>query len=74
MILQNVFDYYMLTGDEEMLRERIYQMIKEEVKFYEQIMGFDERQNRLILTPAQSPEQGPPINVNSYERTQFMLQ
>ncbi|MBR5535823.1 MAG: glycoside hydrolase N-terminal domain-containing protein [Clostridia bacterium] len=67
-MLQNVWEYYEYTLDEEFLRETIYPMMKEEAKFYSQILIEDEN-GKLISTPAYSPEHGPRTNGNTYEQS-----
>ena len=67
-LLQNVWEYYEYTLDETLLRETIYPILKEEAKFYSQILVEDEN-GRLISTPAYSPEHGPRTNGNTYEQT-----
>lgn len=67
-ILQNVWEYYEYTLDENLLRETIYPMMKEQVVFYRQILRRD-ADGRWISTPAYSPEHGPRTNGNTYEQT-----
>lgn len=68
-ILQNVFDYYLFTGDVEVLKERIYPLMKEEAILFESIMVYDSKKERLVSSPAQSPEQGTAGHGNTYEQT-----
>ncbi|OHT06867.1 hypothetical protein TRFO_25044 [Tritrichomonas foetus] len=67
-ILQNVFDYYLFTNDVDVLRNRIYPMMKEEAILYDQIMVEDKKYGRLVSSPTYSPEQGPRTNGNAYEQ------
>lgn len=67
-ILQNVFDYYLYTKDEDMLRNTIYPMMKEEAIFYDQIMVYNKVFDRLVSSPTYSPEQGPRTAGNAYEQ------
>lgn len=67
-MLQNVWEYYEYTLDEEFMKETIYPIMKEEAKFYAQILVEDE-EGRLISTPAYSPEHGPRTNGNTYEQS-----
>ncbi len=67
-IIQNVWEYYEYTLDEEMLKERIYPIMKEQTVFYSQILVEDEN-GELISTPSYSPEHGPRTNGNTYEQT-----
>ncbi|OHT17186.1 hypothetical protein TRFO_41230 [Tritrichomonas foetus] len=66
-ILQNVFDYYLYTKDEKILKEQIYPMMKECAIFYDQIMVEDST-GRLVSSPTFSPEHGPRTNGNVYEQ------
>lgn len=36
--MQNVYDYYLFTGDEEYLRDHIYPMLKEMAEFWNQFL------------------------------------
>lgn len=67
-IIQNVWEYYEYTLDEDMLKEQIYPIMKEQAIFYQQILVEDEN-GELISTPSYSPEQGPRTNGNTYEQT-----
>ncbi len=67
-IIQNVWEYYEYTLDENILKERIYPIMKEQARFYSQILVEDEN-GRLISTPSYSPEHGPRTNGNTYEQT-----
>ena len=67
-IIQNVWEYYEYTLDEEMLKKEIYPIMKEQAIFYQQILVEDEN-GKLISTPSYSPEQGPRTNGNTYEQT-----
>lgn len=67
-IIQNVWDYYEYTLDENILRETIYPIMKEQVTFYRQILRQD-TEGKWISTPAYSPEHGPRTNGNTYEQT-----
>lgn len=67
-IIQNVFDYYLFSGDVNILRERIYPLMKEEALMYEKLLVYDEKKQRLVFSPAQSPEQGTAGNGNAYEQ------
>ena len=43
-------------------------MMREEIKHFDQIMVYDKVHQRLISSPAQSPEQGPPSHGDAYEQ------
>lgn len=67
-ILQNCWEYYEYTGDEEYLETTIYPMLKEEAALYSQMLVEDEETGRLVSSPTYSPEQGPRTNGNAYEQ------
>ncbi|KAK8892623.1 hypothetical protein M9Y10_029862 [Tritrichomonas musculus] len=67
-ILMNIFDYYLFTKDDEILRDKIYPMLKEECTFFDQIMVYNEDYGRLVTSPAYSPEHGPRTPGNTYEQ------
>ena len=63
-ILQNCWDYYDFTRDEEYLKENIYPMMKEEAVLYDQMMIEDE-DGKLVSSPSFSPEHGPYTSGNT---------
>ncbi len=67
-IIQNVWDYYKYTGDEKLLKDTIYPIMKEQCLFYQQILVRD-ADGKLVSTPAYSPEHGPRTNGNTFEQT-----
>lgn len=76
-ILQNCWEYYEYTGDVEYMREKLYPMLKEEAKLYDQILtdsGVEiikpngEKSTRLVSVPTYSPEHGPRTLGNAYEQ------
>ena len=68
-ILQNCFEYYEYTKDEEYLRTDIYPMLKEAALLYDQILIQDPHSDRLVSAPAYSPEHGPVTAGNTYEQS-----
>lgn len=68
-ILHNVFEIFLYTNDIELLRNRIYPLLREEAFYFEKLLVHDVKNNRTITSPASSPEQGPPTNGNTYEQT-----
>ena len=67
--LQNVYDYYLYTGDVEYLEEKIYPMLKEMANFWDQFLWYSEYQDRLIVGPSVSAEQGPTVNGTTYDQS-----
>ncbi len=66
-ILQNCYEYYEYSGDEEYLRENIYPLLKESALLYDNILM--EKDGRLVSAPAYSPEHGPITAGNTYEQS-----
>lgn len=57
-VIQNVWDYYDYTRDVDYLREKIYPIMKEQAKFWQQSLIYDEESDRMVDIPSISPEQG----------------
>lgn len=68
-LMQNIWEHYEFTGDRDCLRERIYPIMRESVRFYTQWLIFDERQDRFVSSPTYSPEHGPVTVGNTYEQS-----
>lgn len=68
-LMQNIWEYYEFTGDIDYLREKIYPIMRESVRFYTQWLIYDEKQDRLVSTPTYSPEHGPATIGNTYEQS-----
>ncbi|NHB84749.1 hypothetical protein G7085_09395 [Tessaracoccus sp. HDW20] len=58
--LQNVGEYHKFTQDGELLRDRIYPMQRELANFWLTYLWWSPYQDRLVVTPSVSAEQGPP--------------
>lgn len=67
--LQNVYEYYLYTGDEEYLRTKIYPMLKEMANFWNQFLWYSTYQKRLVVGPSVSAEQGPTVNGTAYDQS-----
>lgn len=66
-IMQNCYDYYEYSLDEDTLRETIYPMMREQVRMYEDILV--EHNGKKIMPIAQSPEIGALTLSNTYEQS-----
>lgn len=66
-ILQNCYDYYEYSLDEETLKSTIYPMMKDQVLFYEDILT--EYNGRKLMPIGQSPEVGSLTFSNTYEQS-----
>lgn len=76
-ILQNCWEYYEYTDDYESLRDKIYPMLREQVKLYDQLLTDSKMKitradgtvsTRLVSVPTYSPEHGPYTMGNTYEQ------
>ncbi len=71
-ILQNVYEYYEFTGDTDKLRNEIYPLLKESATLYVEKLLHKSvdpyGKERLVSSPAYSPEHGPTTDGNVYEQ------
>ena len=67
--LENSYDYYAYTQDEDYLRDKIYPMLKEQATFYSKYLWHSDYQNRLVVGPSVSPEQGPTTNGSTFDQS-----
>lgn len=67
--LQNVYDEYLFTRDENLLRTRIYPMLKEMTTFWDGFLWWSDYQKRLVVGPSFSAEQGPTVNGSTYDQS-----
>ncbi|MCW6664570.1 glycoside hydrolase N-terminal domain-containing protein [Aerococcaceae bacterium NML191219] len=68
-IMQNVYDYYKFTKDEEFLREKIYPMLKETAKFWNSFLHYDQASDRWVSSPSYSPEHGTITIGNTFDQS-----
>ncbi len=68
-LMQNLWEHYEFTGDKNYLRDRIYPIMRESVKFYVQWLIYDKKQDRMVSSPTYSPEHGPATIGNTYEQS-----
>lgn len=77
--LQNAFEEYEYTKDDKLLKNTIYPMIKETVNFWDSFLWESQyqtyidangvEQNRLVVSPSFSPEQGPTASGTTYDQS-----
>ena len=67
--LQNVYDYYLFTEDTTYLKNEVYPMLKEMANFWNQFLWYSEYQDRLVVGPSVSAEQGPTVNGTTYDQS-----
>ena len=65
----NIYDYYLFTGDEEMLREHIYPIMKEAAEALSKLLVEDPRDGTLVIAPSFSSEHGPVTVGTTYEQS-----
>ena len=68
-LMQNIWEHYEFTGNKDMLRDRIYPIMRESVRFYVQWLIWDGKQDRMVSSPTYSPEHGPVSIGNTYEQS-----
>lgn len=68
-LMQNIWEHYEFTGNKEYLRNKIYPIMRESVRFYVQWLIYDEKQDRMVSSPTYSPEHGPATIGNTYEQS-----
>ena len=67
--LQNVYDHYLYTQDKELLENTIYPMLKEMTNFWDGFLWWSDYQDRLVVGPSFSAEQGPTVNGTTYDQS-----
>lgn len=67
-ILHNLFEHYEYTLDKDVLRERIYPMLKETADYFAELL-VTAPDGRLVSVPCFSPEHGPRTLGNTYEQS-----
>lgn len=67
-ILQNCWEHYEYSQDADYLRDKIYPMMKEAARFYDQTL-MEDAEGKLLFAPAYSPEHGPITEGNTYEQS-----
>ncbi len=68
-LMQNLWEYYEFTEDEEILCSEIYPIMRESAEFYSKWLIYDDKQDRLVSSPTYSPEHGPVSIGNTYEQS-----
>lgn len=64
-LLRHFWDYYLITGDEEFLRNRMIPAYKELALFYEYFLTVTDKNGNYIFAPSISPENIPRNKVQS---------
>jgi alpha-L-fucosidase 2 len=58
-LAQHYYEHYRYTGDEQFLRARAWPVMKGAAQFWLAALRTDPRDERLVVSPSYSPEQGP---------------
>lgn len=66
-IMQNIWDHYAFTLDDEYLQNRAYPLLKELCEFWEDSL-IEQPDGTLVSPKSVSPEHGPELEGNSYEQ------
>lgn len=54
----SLYEIYLYYDDVELLKQRIYPIMKECAEFYDKILIFDKRSKRMVISPSYSAEHG----------------
>ena len=68
-LMQNIWEYYEFTCDKDVLKNKIFPIMRESVRFYTQWLKYDSEQDRYVSSPTYSPEHGPATIGNTYEQS-----
>lgn len=68
-LCNNIYDYYLFTGDEDMLKEKIYPTMKEAAQALSKLLVEDPRDGSLVVAPSFSSEHGPVTVGTTYEQS-----
>ncbi|MFB9571387.1 glycoside hydrolase family 95 protein [Streptomyces yanii] len=68
-VMQNLYDYYLFTGDKTFLRDTAYPMLKEMAAFWNEYLWYSPYQKRLTVAPSVSAEQGPTAVGTAYDQS-----
>ena len=68
-LMQNIWEHFEFTGNRDYLRDSVYPIMRESVRFYVQWLIYDENQDRMVSSPTYSPEHGPATIGNTYEQS-----
>jgi len=67
-MVHDLFEHYLYTGDVDILRDRVYPLLKELMVYWPQVMVEDKETGRLISSPGASPEQYPRVKYVAFEQ------
>lgn len=58
-LCHSVYEGYLYYGDETLLKERIYPLLCDCANFYSELLIFDKKTGRMVISPSYSAEHGP---------------
>lgn len=68
-MMQTVYEAYLFYRDQDYLREKIYPMLRETVRFWNTFLHEDKEAKRWVSSPSYSPEHGPISIGNTYDQS-----
>ena len=68
-MMQTVYEAYTFYRDQDYLREKIYPMLRETVRFWNDFLHEDRQAQRWVSSPSYSPEPGPLSIGNTYDQS-----
>ena len=68
-MMQTVYEAYSFYRDQDYLREKIYPMLRETVRFWNAFLYEDQQAQRWVSSPSYSPEHGPISIGNTYDQS-----
>ena len=68
-MMQTVYEAYSFYRDQDYLREKIYPMLRETVRFWNAFLHEDKQAQRWVSSPSYSPEHGPISIGNTYDQS-----
>ena len=68
-MMQSVYEAYSFYRDQDYLREKIYPMLRETVRFWNDFLHEDQQAQRWVSSPSYSPEHGPISIGNTYDQS-----
>ena len=68
-MMQTVYEAYTFYRDQDYLREKIYPMLRETVRFWNAFLHKDQQAQRWVSSPSYSPEHGPISIGNTYDQS-----
>lgn len=68
-MMQTVYEAYSFYRNQDYLREKIYPMLRETVRFWNDFLHEDQQAQRWVSSPSYSPEHGPISIGNTYDQS-----